>query len=166
VADSSTPGGLGGLNIDDHDLEQFVDSEPFGSRRKRLVDPATSRLGASIWEIAPRSTQLPYHFHHIQEELVLVLRGAVILRTPRGERELREGDVVHFPTGPAGAHALRNDTDEPVRVLWISELAAAEVAEYPDSAKVRVSTRADSQRGQRLATQFRLVDEVEYLADE
>ena len=160
------PGGLGRLNVYDDDLEQFVDREPFRSRRKRLVDPATARLGTSIWEIAPRSTQLPYHFHHVQEELVIVLRGRVTLRTPGGERELREGDVVHFPTGPAGAHSLRNDTDEPVRVLWVSELATAEVAEYPDSGKVRVSSRADSQRGQRLATQFRLVDEVEYLADE
>jgi uncharacterized cupin superfamily protein len=166
VADPRAPGGLGGVNVNDDELEQFVDREPFRSRRKRLVDPATARLGASIWEIAPLSTQLPYHFHHAQEELVLVLRGRAILRTPDGERELREGDVVHFPTGPPGAHALRNDTDEPVRVLWVSELATAEVAEYPDSGKVRVSTRADSQRGRRLATQFRLADELEYLADE
>ena len=160
------PRGLGRLNVNDDDLEQFVDREPFRSRRKRLVDPATARLGASIWEIAPRSTQVAYHFHHLQEELVIVLRGAVILRTPGGDRELREGDVVHFPTGPAGAHALRNDTDDPVRLLWVSELAAAEIAEYPDSAKVRVMTRGDSQRGDRLATQFRLADEVDYLDGE
>lgn len=154
------------MNVDDDDLQQFADRAPFSSARKRFVDPATARLGASVWEIAPHSTQLPYHFHHVQEELVVVLRGRVVLRTPDGERTLEEGEVVHFPTGPAGAHSLRNDTDEPVRVLWVSELAAAEIAEYPDSGKIRAVTRADSQRGERLATQFRLVDEVEYLDGE
>jgi uncharacterized cupin superfamily protein len=154
------------VNVWDDDLDTFVDRAPFTSRRKRLVDPSRARLGASVWEIGPRSTQLPYHFHHLQEELVVVLRGALVLRTPEGERELREGDVVHFPTGPAGAHSLRNEGDDPARVLWIGELADAEIAEYPDSGKVRVLTRAESHRGERLSTQFRLVDEVEYLDGE
>jgi uncharacterized cupin superfamily protein len=124
------------VNIHGDDLEPFVDRAPFSSRRKRLVDPVAARIGASAWEIAPRSTQIPYHFHHAQEELLVVLRGRLVLRTPAGERELREGDVVRFPTGPEGAHALRNDTDERARALWISELADAEIAGYPDSGKV------------------------------
>lgn len=154
------------MNVGGDDLEPFVDRAPFSSRRKRLVDPAAARIGASVWEIAPRSTQIPYHFHHLQEELVVVLRGRLVLRTPAGERELREGDVVHFPAGPEGAHALRNDADEPARVVWISELADAEIAEYPDSGKVRVVTRGPSQTGERLATQFRLTDDVDYLEGE
>lgn len=154
------------MNVHGDDLEPFVDRPPFSSRRKRLVDPAAARIGASVWEIAPRSTQIPYHFHHLQQELVVVLNGRLILRTPSGERELREGDVVHFPTGPEGAHTLRNDTDERARVLWISELADAEIAEYPDSGKARVVTRARSQSGERLANQFRLADDVDYLEGE
>jgi uncharacterized cupin superfamily protein len=154
------------VNVRDDDLEPFVDRAPFSSQRKRLVDPATARIGASVWEIAPRSTQIPYHFHHVQEELVVVLRGRLTLRTPGGERVLREGDVVHFPAGPEGAHALRNETDESARVLWVSELADAEIAEYPDSGKVRVVTRGPSQRSERLATQFRLADDVEFLDGE
>jgi uncharacterized cupin superfamily protein len=152
--------------VHDDDLEQFVDRAPFRSSRKRFVDPGTARLGASVWEIAPHSTQIPYHFHHVQEELVVVLRGSVLLRTPDGERTLVEGDIVHFPTGPAGAHALRNGTDTPARVLWVSELGDAEIAEYPDSGKLRVVSRGDSQRGTRLSAQFRLADEVDYLDGE
>jgi uncharacterized cupin superfamily protein len=154
------------VNVWDAELEPFIDREPFRSRRARLVDPAAARLGASVWEIAPHSTQVPYHFHHVQEELVLVLRGRPTLRTPSGERQLGEGDLVHFATGPDGAHALRNDTEEAVRVLWVSELADAEVAEYPESGRVRVVTRGESQRGERLATQFRLDDGVDYLDGE
>ena len=152
------------MNVwDDDGLEVFVERSPFRSRRRRLVDPATSRLGASVWEIAPRSTQIPYHFHHAQEELVVVLRGRPTLRTPEGVRALAEGDLVHFPTGPRGAHALANETDEPVRLLWISELADAEVAEYPDTGKLRVVARGESQRGERLTANFRLDDAVDYL---
>ena len=71
------------MNVWDDDLEVFVDRAPFGSRRKRLVDPATARLGASVWEIAPHSTQLAYHFHHLQEELVVVLRGDAFIPAER-----------------------------------------------------------------------------------
>ena len=154
------------MNVWDEDLDPFVDREPFRSQRKRLVDPAAARLGASVWVIAPHSTQVPYHFHHLQEELVVVLYGTPTLRTPDGERVLREGEVVRFRTGPEGAHSVRNETDDPVRVLWVSELADAEVAEYPDSGKIRVVTRAPSQRSERLATQFRLDDDIDYLDGE
>ena len=154
------------MNIWDVDLEPFEDREPFGSRRTRLVDPATARLGASVWEIAPHATQSPYHFHHLQEELLVVLRGTPTLRTPDGERNVREGDVVHFPTGPAGAHALINRTDTPVRVLWVSELADAEIAEYPDSGKVRAVSRGQSQNADRLVANFRLDEAVDYLDGE
>src|SRR5581483_7286458 len=39
----------------------------------------------------------PYHAHHANEEWVIVLRGEPTLRTPDGQRSLREGDVVCFP---------------------------------------------------------------------
>jgi Cupin domain len=49
-----------------------------------------------------------------------VLRGRTTLRTGDGSRELAEGEAVHFPRGPGGAHGLANETDEPVRVLMAS----------------------------------------------
>jgi uncharacterized cupin superfamily protein len=60
-------------------------------------------------------TLVVYHFHHAWEELMVLLRGRPTLRTSEGERQLEEGEVVHFPTGPDGAHALRNETDAAVR---------------------------------------------------
>ena len=49
-----------------------------------------------------------------------MLRGRPTLRTPEGERELAEGEVVAFPPGRGGAHQLINATDEPVRYLMVS----------------------------------------------
>jgi len=58
------------------------------------------------------------------------------LRTPNGEEDLREGDVVCFRRGKDGAHQVRNRTDSPIRVLMLSTLIAPDVVEYLDSGKV------------------------------
>ena len=63
------------------------------------------------------------------------------LRTPSGERQLEEGDVVHFPPGPEGAHGLRNDTDESVRYLMAGTRVSPEVVEYPDLKQVTGQSR-------------------------
>jgi len=81
----------------------------------------------------------PYHWHVAEEEWLLVVRGAPTLRTPDGERLLREGDVLVFPTGERGAHAVANATDEPVRVAMISNQAEVEICVYPDSRKIGAS---------------------------
>ena len=53
-----------------------------------------------------------------------------------GEQELAEGDVACFRRGKKGYHQVRNETDEPVRVLMLSTLIAPEIVEYPDSGKI------------------------------
>ena len=45
-----------------------------------------------------------------------------------------------FPTGPAGAHGLRNETDETVRVMMYSTVEHPAISVYPDSDKVGVWT--------------------------
>lgn len=95
-------------------------------------------IGASLYELAPGQKAFPYHFHHIQEEWLIVLRGEPTLRDPSGERRLAPGDCVVFKRGADGGHLVRNDTDEPVRVLMLSSDAGVEVVEYPDSGKIGV----------------------------
>src|SRR4051794_30824746 len=69
-------------------------------------------LGGGLYEIDPGKKLWPYHVHHANEEWVVVLRGRPTLRHADGESELAAGDVACFPRGAAGAHQLRNDTDE------------------------------------------------------
>ena len=88
-------------------------------------------LGASLYELDPGNFMI-FHFHHGSEELLLVLRGQPTLRTLAGERQLEEGEAVHFPAGPEGAHEIRNDTDEPVRYVVAGTRVSPEVVEYPD----------------------------------
>jgi uncharacterized cupin superfamily protein len=63
------------------------------------------------------------------------------VRTPGGLDQLEPLDLVFFPTGPEGAHQIRNDTDAPVRVLLWSTVVYPNVTTYPDSDKVGVYTR-------------------------
>ena len=109
----------------------------FSSRGVRAADEiGAERLGASLYELADGERICPYHFHYANEEWLLVVSGAPTLRSPEGDRVLRAGDVVCFPTGPEGAHDVRNDGDEPARVLMLSTLIYPEVPVYPDSDKI------------------------------
>jgi uncharacterized cupin superfamily protein len=106
-------------------------------------------LGATVYELDPGDFVV-YHFHHAWEELLVVLRGRPTLRTPEGERRLAEGDAVHFPTGPDGAHGLKNETDRPVRILMASTISSPEVCEYPDLRQITAQARTGSMTGERL----------------
>jgi uncharacterized cupin superfamily protein len=128
--------------------EQAEDWSGGGGRSKRLVPPGPM-LGASLYELGPGNFVI-FHFHHGSEELLIVLRGRPTLRMFAGERRLDEGAVVHFPTGPDGAHELRNDTDDPVRYVVAGIRVSPEVAEYPDLKQLTAQSRHDSQNGEPL----------------
>lgn len=119
-----------------------------GAKSRRLVDRGPA-LGASVYELGPGNSVV-YHYHHGSEELLVVLRGRPTLRTPEGERQLAEGEVVHFPVGPDGAHGLRNDTDATTRFVVAGIRVSPEVVEYPDVRKVTAQARTASQTGERL----------------
>lgn len=129
------------------DAWDSLGNEPWqgGTKSRRL--PRGSLIGASVMELPPGAAGSPYHFHHGHEELLVVLRGRPMLRTPEGERQLDEGEIVHFPRGPAGAHKLRNSTPEPVRYLFVSNLASPDAVEYPDTGQLSVMAFTNSQFG-------------------
>jgi uncharacterized cupin superfamily protein len=135
-------------NIWSNDWEFVSDEEWAASRSTRL--PRGDKIGATLYEIAPGDTGGMYHFHHGAEELLVVLRGRPMLRTPDGERELTEGEVVHFPVGPAGAHQFINRTAEPIRYMVASNRPSPESVEYPDTRQLSVMAFTESQFGGRL----------------
>ncbi|MEM4781266.1 MAG: cupin domain-containing protein [Halalkalicoccus sp.] len=120
-----------------------------GDARSRRL-PHGDELGATLYELPPDAVGGPYHFHHGQEELLIVLRGQPTLRTPDGKRKLGEGEVVHFKRGPSGVHAVSNPTTESVRYVMVSTLTSPDAVEYPDSAQLSVMAKTDSQFGEPL----------------
>jgi uncharacterized cupin superfamily protein len=96
--------------------------------------------GTSLYELPPGQALCPYHYEYGEEEWLLVLAGRPSVRDPEGTEQLEPFDVVFFPMGPAGAHQIRNDTDEPARVLMWGMVVVPTGTAYPDSDKVALWT--------------------------
>jgi len=121
------------VNVFSLDLGPGLDRDGYRWQRTRVGDElGASRIGASLFELPAGERTFPYHFHHGVEEWAIVVDGTPTLRGSDGERVLRRGDVVCFPTGPSGGHQLVG----PGRVLLLSANRQPEVVEYPDSGKL------------------------------
>jgi uncharacterized cupin superfamily protein len=101
-------------------------------------DAGAQKTGTSVYELPPGQAICPYHYEYGEEEWLLVLHGRPTLRTPDGTEQLAPWDILCFPEGPSGAHSVRNDTDDVVRVLMYSTVSPTAVSVYPDSDKLGV----------------------------
>jgi uncharacterized cupin superfamily protein len=121
-------------NVYQPEWEHELKDPPFRTRSMRIGSRSgASELGVSLFEVDPGGAVAPYHIHHGNEELLLVLSGTPQLRTPDGVRTLEAGAMVAFPRGPAGAHRIANHSTEPVRLLIFSTMNFPEVGEHPDT---------------------------------
>jgi uncharacterized cupin superfamily protein len=104
-----------------------------------------ARTGLSVYELPPGQAIGPYHYEDPDEEWLLVVSGTPTLRHPGGEERLEPWDAVFFPSGPAGAHLVRNDTDSAARVaMFSSASSAAGAVVYPDSDMIWMWTDDDA----------------------
>jgi uncharacterized cupin superfamily protein len=136
------------VSIADPDFT-YDDEDPEGFRSGMLrLGPLVGavELGASVYELPSGQALCPYHYEYGEEEWLIVLEGRPTLRRPEGSTELSPWDVVCFRPGPEGAHGVRNDTAETVRVLMFSEVTHPGATVYPDSDKIGIWTgnRADN----------------------
>ncbi|MGI8803208.1 MAG: cupin domain-containing protein [Solirubrobacteraceae bacterium] len=121
----------------------YDDEDPPGFRSGMFRFGATlgaERTGASVYELPPGQALCPYHYEYAEEEWVLVLHGQPSVRHRGGTDQLDPWDVVCFPVGPGGAHQVRNDSAETVRVLMWSTVVLPTATVYPDSDKVGIWT--------------------------
>lgn len=93
-------------------------------------------LGCTLFEVDPGAQAAPYHVHHGNEELLIVLEGELELRTPSGKRRLSRGAVAAFPAGPDGAHRVRNVSNARARYVMVSTMRFPEIAEQLDTGTI------------------------------
>ncbi|MCK6598988.1 MAG: cupin domain-containing protein [Bdellovibrionaceae bacterium] len=93
----------------------------------------TTKLGFHVEILNPKSFSCPYHFHHQEEELFIVLSGSAMVRQDDQYYEVTDGDLVIFKTGVA--HQFYNHTNEPFKFFALSNKDPNEICEYPDSNK-------------------------------
>jgi uncharacterized cupin superfamily protein len=102
---------------------------------------AAQQLGVSFDIVPPGKRACPYHLHHAQEELFIVLEGQGTLRVDGELIPIGRGDTVVLPAGREYPHHILNTSDAPLKYLSISTRQAPEVCEYPDSGKVNAYNR-------------------------
>ncbi|WP_422011264.1 cupin domain-containing protein [Roseateles sp.] len=124
-------------NVNDGPLDRFERPPRYDTQMLPLSDGTAARkLGAGFDIVAPGKQSCPYHLHHGQEEMFVVLKGEGTLRVAGELLPIREGDVVFIPAGPAYPHHILNTSDAPLHYLSISTKEWPDVCEYPDSGKV------------------------------
>jgi uncharacterized cupin superfamily protein len=96
------------VNVNRVELDEPLDEHGF-RHAAATVGPrlGAHQIGAGVYQAEAGSPIWPYHYHHGVEEWLYVISGAPVLREPAGERALTPGDLVCFPTGPAGAHTVK-----------------------------------------------------------
>jgi uncharacterized cupin superfamily protein len=134
-------------NFNDVPLQREQREPLYDSVGARLArGTAALKLGASIDLIAPGMRACPYHFHHAQEEMFIILDGQGSLRVAGEMLPLRAGDIVFIPPGAEYPHQIINTSAAALKVLSVSTRETPEIVEYPDSGKYLASVIVDDQR--------------------
>ena len=123
-------------NFNEAPLQHLLREPLYDSHGVRLArGTAARKLGASFDILEPGKRGCPYHFHHAQEEMFVVLEGAGTLRVADEMIPVKAGDVMFIPAGPDYPHQLINTSAAQLKYLSISTMEAPEICEYPDSDK-------------------------------
>ena len=131
-------------NFNDAPIARDVREPLYDSLGARLAKGTAARkLGMSVDTVAPGKRSCPYHFHHAQEEMFIVVDGEGTLRVAGEMLPIRAGDVIFIPPGPDYPHQIINTSARPLKYLSVSTRESPEIVEYPDSAKFLASAAAD-----------------------
>ena len=143
-------------NLEDLPRKHKVGAEGYEFVRRDFLRVHEAQSLVRIYEIPPGKSAYPYHYHLKNEETFFVLKGAGLLRTRKGEREVKPGDLLFFPAGEDGAHKLTNTSDsEPLVYLDFDIVHDLDVTMYPDSGKLGIW-------GMDTNKLYRIDDDVDY----
>ncbi len=150
------------VNLDDVTFDDVEEDGLYTSRRARFSDGIGARnLGYNLTVLPPGKAQCPFHSHHGEEEMFLILEGEGELRFGEERYPIRRDDVIACPPGGADvAHQIINTGTETMRYLAVSTRVPVDACEYPDSGKVMVvAGNGDSTK---LWKMFRAENTVDY----
>jgi uncharacterized cupin superfamily protein len=123
-------------NVHEVPYTDFIREPLYASQGSKLsMGTAAKKLGTSFDILPPGKRVCPYHLHHAQEELFVVIEGSGTLRVAGEMLPIKAGDVIFIPAGPEYPHQIINTSDAPLKYLSISTMEEPEICEYPDSGK-------------------------------
>lgn len=126
------------------EAQAFPGPAPEGSRFGAQIAPLgqalrLTKLGCMVITVEPGMRAFPFHAHHANDELFVILEGEGELRLGDAVHPVRSGDVVGCPAGTAEtAHQIVNTGAGLLRYVGVSSALDPDVVEYPDSGKFAV----------------------------
>jgi len=133
-------------------------------------DSGAKYLGARYTVVPPGKRAWPYHSHHANDEMFIVLEGEGTLRFGDQEFPLKPGDVATCPPGgPETAHQIINNGSSDLKYVAVSSMREPDIGEYPETGKIGVFAGVAPGGDQSRRTISKILDggaEVDYWADE
>lgn len=105
------------------------------------------KLGYNITSVPAGKCAFPFHNHHVNEEMFLILAGSGEVRFGDDTYPIKTMDIIACPPGDEKvAHQIKNTGNTALKYLAVSTKLSPEIAEYPDSGKfgVRAEYPSDS----------------------
>jgi uncharacterized cupin superfamily protein len=123
-------------NFNDIKLRHASLEPKYECSHARLTEGTVAKkLGAGVNVVPPGKRACPYHLHHAQEEMFIILEGTGTLRVAGEMLPVKVGDVIVIPPGRDYPHQLINTSAETLKYLAIGTTDEPEICEYPDSGK-------------------------------
>ena len=132
------------MNIGDLKLESWERGTFYGGADVRIGPMiGVKDLGISYSVVQPGKSSCPFHNHHVEDEMFIVLEGEGTYRFGDKSYPIKAGSVLGAPAGgQETAHQIINTGTTPLRYYGISTMSLADVCEYPDSGKFGVFSRS------------------------
>ncbi len=123
-------------NVNEVELRHASLEPKYECSHARLTEGMAARkLAAGVNVVPPGKRACPYHLHHAQEEVFVILEGEGTLRVAGEMLPVKTGDVIVIPPGRDYPHQLINTSSQVLKYLAIGTTDEPEICEYPDSGK-------------------------------
>lgn len=132
------------VNIAELPLDRWRRSDFYAAADARIGPMiGVKDLGISYSEVEPGKSSCPFHNHHVEDEMFIILEGEGTYRFGAESYPIKAGDVLGAPAGgQETAHQIINTGTTVLRYYGISTMSLADVCEYPDSGKFGVFSRS------------------------
>lgn len=91
-----------------------------------------TQFGVNLTRLKPGAASAHRHWHEVEDELVYVLEGELMLVEDEGETVLKTGDAAAFKAGVPNGHHVVNKSKRDALFLEIGTRSPHERAHYPD----------------------------------
>lgn len=116
----------------------------------RLGDAAgLTQFGVNLVRLEPGVWSSQRHWHALEDELVRVMEGEVVLVDDDGEHPMRAGDYAGFKAGVRNGHCFQNRSAADAVLLVVGSRNDADHGEYSDIDMVFTPGRYSGSSGYR-----------------